>query len=110
MQTMFRIGVSEEIVSRVVDTQVEGASLSAPHPASSDAEGLNAPFGGAEILIGLKIIAAAFAAGTAAVKFLRELRGKLREGEKAVIEAADGSRRLTLDARTSDEKLEAFVG
>jgi hypothetical protein len=100
---------TDQVCREVVNlAKKEGVETSQIHDAGSNAEALNAPLGGAEIIIAAKVVTAVFVAGSAVLNFLRLLRKSLKEGEAVAVRSKSSNRRLIVKRGTSDSDIEAF--
>lgn len=104
------ISSTEQICRRAADlAKQEGISASKVHDAGSNAEALNAPLGGAEIIIAAKVITVLFTAALAGIKFIKELRSTLTSKEAIAVRPKSGVN-IIITQKTTDAEIEILFG
>src|SRR5215813_6232356 len=86
----------------------DGRMTSGISPANSASEPLNAPLAGAEIIIALKVIAAAFSAASAAIDFIKRVRSGLQADEAVDVTKGKLPAPLRLTRETRDADIENY--
>lgn len=100
-------GSEEAVASLVRLADEKNVDHTDPRDAGSNAEALNAPITGAEIILVAKVVTAVFKAGAAVVAFIIAARAALSKGEAISIRI--GKRKITLTDATSDDEINKAV-